>query len=463
MTALPEKFKARMKQQLGSEYEAFIASYCEPPVRGIRVNTLKVSVEKLRELIPWRTEPSPTLAEGLILAEEAEHIGSEPYHIAGLYYMQEPSAMSVIEAAMIEPGMKVLDLCAAPGGKSGGILSRLMGKGLLVSNEIVPNRARELAGNLERLGAVNAAVTCAHPDAVAGALPRFFDRVVVDAPCSGEGMFRKDPTAVAEWSEEHVLSCAARQKAILESAAKCVAPGGRLIYSTCTFSIDENEGVIEAFLKRHSEFELEMTRRLYPHTVRGEGHFAARLILTGESVGAADEKPNDGKQKRRPTDGAGFCPLARDREARAALDEFFGSVLSCPAPEPSMLFLCGKQNPRLLYCPFDIPEGLKKLPVLMPGLEIGTLTSGFKKTLLRPSHSFFMAAHGFPYRRSIDLEPKSGELRAFLAGETIGCSIPLSEGQYLPVTVSGYPVGFGKCVDGVLKNHLPKGLKVTIR
>lgn len=260
-----------------AEYERFIACYSDAPIRAMRINTLKISKERFLDLCPWRTKQSELLNEGLILTENPEHIGTHPYHIAGLFYMQEPSAMSVVEAAEIAPGMRVLDLCAAPGGKSGGIAARLCGRGILVSNEIIPNRAKLLARNLERLGIVNAVVTSAHPDAVAEALPQYFDRVVVDAPCSGEGMFRKDPTAIAEWSPEHVSACAKRQQQILESACRCVAPGGKLIYSTCTFSREENEDVIEEFCRMHPEFTVEMQHRLYPHTCCGEGHFAARL------------------------------------------------------------------------------------------------------------------------------------------------------------------------------------------
>lgn len=276
---LPHAFIKRMRTdfETTAEYERFIACYSDAPVRAMRINTLKISKERFLDLCPWRTKQSELLNEGLILTENPEHIGTHPYHIAGLFYMQEPSAMSVVEAAEIAPGMRVLDLCAAPGGKSGGIAARLCGRGILVSNEIIPNRAKLLARNLERLGIVNAVVTSAHPDAVAEALPQYFDRVVVDAPCSGEGMFRKDPTAIAEWSPEHVSACAKRQQQILESACRCVAPGGKLIYSTCTFSREENEDVIEDFCRIHPEFTVEMQHRLYPHTCCGEGHFAARL------------------------------------------------------------------------------------------------------------------------------------------------------------------------------------------
>ncbi len=447
---LPLEFKTRMKAMLGDEYEAFISGYGFPAVRGLRVNTLKLTKECFLELSPWRTEQAETLFEGLILTGEAEHIGTHPYHIAGLFYMQEPSAMSVIAEAEIEPGMKVLDLCAAPGGKSGGIAARLEGKGLIVSNEIVPSRARELASNLERLGVVNAAVTCARPDAVADALPGYFDRVIVDAPCSGEGMFRRDPGAIAEWSPEHVASCAARQSAIMESASKLVTPGGKLIYSTCTFSPEENEGVIESFLAEHPEFSPEITKRLYPHRMKGEGHFVARLVRSKDGT---DRVEKTGKRGRGASKPAGMGPA--DAASKTLALELFSALITEPErPLASLL----KNGDRLIYCPFDSPEGLNLLPIVSMGTEVGTLSSGYKKSFVLPSHSFFMAAHGFEYLNTVDLDVVSPELKRFLGGDTL--AIPESLSGFVPVTVGGFPVGFGKAVGGVLKNRLPKGLTV---
>lgn len=444
MTALPEEFKSRMKRLLGGDYDAFIACFDEPPVRGIRVNTLKVSVERFVQICPWSIEPAPTLREGLILTGEAEHIGLHPYHAAGLFYAQEPSAMSVIDEAEIESGMRVLDLCAAPGGKSGGIAERLNGSGLLVSNEIVRKRAAQLARNLERLGSVNAVVTCAHPDAIASALPLYFDRVVVDAPCSGEGMFRKDPTAIAEWSAEHVAACAKRQEAILDSAACCVAPAGKLIYSTCTFSEEENEMTIEAFLCRHPDFVLEVSRRLYPHTLRGEGHFVARL----KRVSCGEEAPA-------PTIGKRVFREAAKNEAGAALaymDEVFTGISADTLK--SRLYT---MNERVYYMPEALPEALFSLPVVCPGVEIGELSPA----RFKPSHALFMAAHGFEYRDALDLTLGCAETAAFLRGETV--LLGGDKRGYMPVRVDSFPVGFCKVVDGVAKNHLPKGLVMNWR
>ena len=433
-----------MRSLLGGGYEAFLRCYSEPPVRGLRVNTLKLEKTSFLELCPWKTAQSPTLDEGLILLDDVPHIGSHPYHLAGLFYMQEPSAMSVIEEAEIKPGMRVLDLCAAPGGKSGGIAARLKGSGLLVSNEIAPSRAKQLARNLERLGVVNAAVTNAHPDAVAAALPRFFDRVIVDAPCSGEGMFRKDDTAIAEWSLEHVTSCAARQRAILESAEKCVAPGGKLIYSTCTFSTEENEGVTESFLACHPDFMLKSSHRLYPHTSAGEGHFVA--VLERASVeGSADAPSNQRVQRARQNKLR--QPTSLESEAAKAF--FTSSLASYPCC--STLFVVGE---RLLYCPFEIPDALFSLPLLSLGVVVGE----FSKSRLKPSHSFFMAAHGFEYARVFSFDPESPALARFLHGEAIPVDSEAGSGAFCPVAVATFPIGFGKISDGLIKNHIPKGL-----
>ncbi len=439
---LPEAFKARMKTQLGEEYDTFIEEYALPPVRGLRINTLKISKEDFFKLCPWSIEQASTLNEGFILTEDVPHIGSDPYHIAGLFYIQEPSAMSIIEHSEILPGMKILDLCAAPGGKSCGIASRLEGCGLLVSNEIIPSRAKLLAQNLERSGVVNAVVTNAHPDTVAEALPGYFDRVLVDAPCSGEGMFRKDEQAIKEWSADHVAACAVRQKAILNSAAACVSPGGNLIYSTCTFSYEENEAVIEAFLAEHSDFGLEFTKRYYPHTCCGEGHFAARLF-----------KLSNSNPKSIPR-----FKLDVDKKSSNILQEFIASTLDSKL-DPGA-FHMNPRSKRIFYAPMSLPESLNKLNAMSIGVEVGTMING----RLKPSHALFMAMNTrndsiLKAKNQIDLAYASQEIRRFLSGNTLDISSELR--GYTLVTVDGFPIGFGKAVDGVLKNHLPKGLNIA--
>lgn len=457
---LPKAFLERMRTEPDFDYEAFISQYALPPIRGLRVNTLKLSVEEFRLLCPWKTKPADTITEGFILNESIEHIGSDPYHAAGLFYMQEPSAMSVAANSDIAPGMKVLDLCAAPGGKSGGIAARLSGKGLLISNEPILSRAKLLVQNLERLGVMNAAVTNVYPNVISKLLPRFFDRVLVDAPCSGEGMFRKDVRAIAEWSPEHVISCAVRQKAILNSAAECVAPKGKLIYSTCTFSHEENEGVIDEFLSAHPEFELESIQKYYPHTCCGEGHFIAKLAFSGDTA------PNAVRL---------FVPEI-DKKSFSITSAFLGDTFNlahcsddagldndsipCSDFVPDIVSIhLDTRSGRVFYLPMELPKAITELNCLSMGVEIGTLMKG----RLKPSHGLFMAegaknALRFMAKKHIEFEYDSAEIKRFLSGNTIPINNTLC--GYMPVTVNGFPIGFGKAVDGTLKNHLPKGLHI---
>ena len=420
-----------MKGMLGEQYDAFIAEYDKPPVRGLRANLLKVTPDRLQKICPFEMDKADTLEEGFVLRSEVQSIGNHPYHMAGLFYMQEPSAMAAIEAVEAGPGMKILDLCAAPGGKSGGIAARMQGEGLLVSNEIVPNRAKTLAFTMERLGVCNAVVTSAHPDALCGALKEYFDRVVVDAPCSGEGMFRKDDTAIAEWSSEHVTACAQRQQAILESAYTALAPGGKLVYSTCTFSPEENEQTVEAFIKAHPDMAVELMHRLYPHTCTGEGHFIARLVKRGYG----EELQRDMKLE-----------LCRDKEYSAFIKETFD--------EPPKGEACRLKDGRIIILRTPLPEGLANIRMLSAGVYAGDIQRG----RFIPAHSLFMAEHGGKYRNTLSLPADSPELDAYLRGNTV--SVNDSMKGYAAVLADGYPIGFGKAVDGTMKNHLPKGLRI---
>ena len=277
MNQLPEAFLTRMRRQLGAEFEAYMAAMAQPPRRGGRVNGLKLSPEALFAIRP---EFVPVGNEQFLLPEGTAP-GKDPLHCAGAYYIQELSAQMPVSLLDVEPGMAVLDLCAAPGGKSAQLGQALQGQGLLVSNEIVPGRAQILCGNLERMGIENALITSMEPEALCSSTGPVFDRVLVDAPCAGEGMFRKDPQAAAEWSPEHVRSCARRQRSILMSAQKALKPGGMLVYSTCSFSPEENEETMEWFLSACPDFTLEQCRTLYPHNSLGEGQFAALLRRQG--------------------------------------------------------------------------------------------------------------------------------------------------------------------------------------
>ena len=281
---LPEAFLNRMKKQLGDEYPQFMESLERPRAVALRFNPLKGQ----QPALPFVGEPVPWEPMGFYYDPMARP-GLHPYHEAGVYYLQEASAMAPVALLQPQPGEWVCDLCAAPGGKSTQIAGAMGKEGLLLCNEINPKRARILSRNIERMGIGNALVTNEHPEKLAQRLEGCFDRVLVDAPCSGEGMFRKEEAAVTDWSEETVAMCANRQQEILRSAARLLRPGGRLVYSTCTFAPEENEGVVQQFLAEHEEFVPETvdapwfaqgengTMRMWPHKLFGEGHFAAVL------------------------------------------------------------------------------------------------------------------------------------------------------------------------------------------
>lgn len=459
MRGLPETFAARMVNLLGDEAEAFFKSYGEPRASALRVNSLKISVNEFRALSPFELEPVAWSPEGFYYAEE-ETPGKHVFHTAGLYYIQEPSAMAIAPALAPRPGERVLDLCAAPGGKATHLASLMEGKGLLVANEMIPNRARILAGNIERLGVRNAVIFNETPAKLATAFPGWFDRILVDAPCSGEGMFRKDPAAREEWSPENVTSCAARQLDILQEAARMLRPGGKLVYSTCTFSPDENEAVLDEFLKRHPEFnllpfpnahlfsagrpewgkgraDLTLAVRLWPHRLRGEGHFAALLEKT------------DGTESQ-------LAPLRVKAPSEAvslyrdfARDNLAGGFPQADWPQDGRFLVQGEH---LYLLPANLPA-LKGLKWVRPGLHLGEL----KKNRFEPSHTLAMALKGANAVRKIRLQPDDPRVRRYLRGETF--SLEQSDGWTL-VCVLDYPLGWGKAVNRTLKNHYPKGLRL---
>ena len=299
-------FLERMKSLLGGEFDAWLKIYNSDDVfRGLRVNTLKCSADKLREHIGFELRQTPFCLEGFYIPSDISGIGNLPLHHAGAFYVQEPSATSAVTMLGVEKGDKVLDLCAAPGGKSTQIASALGGEGLLWSNEIVRNRAIILLSNIERMGVKNAVVSNCRPDILCDKLTGYFDKVLVDAPCSGEGMFRKN-SAAEEWSAEHVKSCADRQLKILNSAKRALKQNGVMVYSTCTFSREENEGVVEEFLKQNPDFEIEdsgvsfgrptldYARRIFPMD-GGEGHFAVRLRKNGAEMSVPEVRNNPSK------------------------------------------------------------------------------------------------------------------------------------------------------------------------
>ena len=285
MMNLPIEFEKKMKAFLGNEWDDFLYSYDNNRFQALRFNTLKVqsTEERMRilKVLGISSDKKVSWADEAYYFDENVRPGKHPYHEMGLYYIQEPSAMSAAALLAPKPGMRVLDLCAAPGGKSTQLATYLGDSGLLVSNEINTQRSRILSQNIERMGIKNAIVTNEDSFVLASHFPGFFNAIQVDAPCSGEGMFRKLPEAIEQWSMENVAICAARQKEILDNAAVMLKPGGVIVYSTCTFSKEENEDVIEYFLERHPDFTLEEMERFWPHKVDGEGHFVAKLVRRG--------------------------------------------------------------------------------------------------------------------------------------------------------------------------------------
>ncbi|ARU63918.1 hypothetical protein CBW65_14510 [Tumebacillus avium] len=453
-TFYPEAFLTRMQELLGDEYAAFRETLDRPSVQGLRVNTLKTSAEQLLQLAPFHLEPVPWVPGGFYF-QAPERPGKHPYHAAGVYYIQEPSAMSVAEALQPERGDRVLDLCAAPGGKSTHLAALLQGTGLLVTNEPHPQRAKILSENIERFGVRNALVTNEMPDRLAERFPAFFDKILVDAPCSGEGMFRKDPDACGEWSPGHVTACAVRQLDILDSAAKMLRAGGTLVYSTCTFAPDENEGLIEAFLQKYEEFEvleihtfdhfapgrpewaaagraeLEKTARLWPHRLRGEGHYVAHLRKT-------DGEPAPRRKEVKP--------VKIPPEALKSHRQFAEEALTTTPEGEFLLF-----GDNLYLVPSGLPD-LKGLKVVRPGWHLGTL----KKNRFEPSHALALGLHPDEIRHTVPLTADSPATLQYLRGETVTAD---SAKGWVVLTVDGFPLGWGKQSGGVVKNHYPKGLR----
>ena len=432
MTELPKGFLQRMAEELGDEFPAFLSAMNDAPTRGLRINPMKHATlidQQELSVIPW--EP-----DGRYITLDSP-AGLHPLHEAGAWYLQEPGAMLPVAVLDPRPGERVLDLCAAPGGKSTQIACRMAGKGTLVCNEPVAKRAQILSRNIERMGIPNAIVISAMPQQLSARWAESFDAVLVDAPCSGEGMFRRDLETRAEWSPEASAGCARRQLEILEHAASMVRPGGRLVYSTCTFSRTENDEVVKAFLSAHTDYSLRAFHlpgadgptgmlTVYPHRMRGEGQFAALMVRKGDAAlpvwSGALPAPAPSQQKL----------LAAFARANNLPARCFGRTLILPPP--------------------DIPD-LRGLQVLRLGVHLGETTD----KLFLPDHAWAMSwmSPALP-RIPVDLD---GALR-YQAGETLPCEA--SKGYVLPV-LEGIPLGFGKVSGGILKNHYPKGLRRAYR
>ena len=427
---LPQEFLNRIEKQLGEEYPAFLESLERPRAVAMRFNPLKGEIPELPFVgatVPW--EPM-----GYYYDPEVRP-GLHPYHEAGVYYLQEASAMSAVALLDPQPGEKICDLCAAPGGKTTQIAGRMAGEGFLLCNEINPKRAKILGRNIERMGVANALVTNEHPQNLANKYQGFFDRVLIDAPCSGEGMFRKEEAAVTDWSQEAVEMCARRQAEILHSGAQLLKPGGRLVYSTCTFSPEENELTVENFLANHPEFTRETVEapwftpagegafRLWPHKLLGEGHFAAVL------------RKNGGEE--------GEIPLISGEKLPKEWDNFAKELkIKLPAGK-AVLF-----GNSLYWVPAQMPD-IRRIKVVRPGLELGEV----KKNRFEPAHALALWLHECENIQNFPAD--SQEIRSFMEGQVI----PGSCKGWCLITAGGYSLGWGKGDGNWIKNHYPKGLR----
>ena len=427
---LPEAFLKRMESQLGHEYGAYLASLERPRAVALRFNPLKGD----RPDLPFVGEEVPWEPQGYYY-DPGSRPGLHVYHEAGVYYLQEASAMAPVALLSPQPGENVLDLCAAPGGKSTQIAGRMEGTGFLLCNEYSPKRAKILSRNIERMSISNALVTNETPENLASRFPGFFDRVLVDAPCSGEGMFRKEEAAVADWSQDTVEMCARRQAQILDCAAQLVRPGGRLVYSTCTFAPEEDEDTVAAFLKRHPEFAAETVDgpwftpgengsfRMWPHKLLGEGHFAAVLKKTS---GETEE-----------------IPLEKGEALPKAWVDFAKELGIALPPGKAVLF-----GQSLFWAPANMPS-LRRLKVLRPGLELGTV----KKDRFEPAHALALWLRTCKSEESYP--PESPEMAAYLHGDVV----PSQKKGWCLVKAGSYSIGWGKGDGRCLKNHYPKGLR----
>lgn len=457
MPILPTDYVQQIAGLLGSEADAFIASYEEPRAYGLRFNPHKLTADdpfKVRLTSLFNLSPVPWCAEGRYYDPDSRP-GRHPYHAAGLYYIQEPSAMISVELLDPQPGEIILDLAAAPGGKTTQIAGKMMGHGLLIANEIHPARAKILSENVERMGICNTVVTQAGPGDLSSRFAGCFDRIMLDAPCSGEGMFRKEPDAIQEWSPANVEACAARQRSILPHAAAMLKPGGRMVYSTCTFNTVENEQTIAAFLAEHPDFTLILEERIWPHRELGEGHYAALLQKNGDSPERTDRQPVSIDSARGRKAGS-HKTAAGDKAAFQAFASFAEEFIpGFRLPEEGMPLLFGDALywlPQPAGSPLTA-DAFRGLRVPRAGLQLGNVLKG----RFEPSHALAMATKSEEALTVADYPADSSEVAAYLRGETVPAAVGI-KGWGL-MTVDGHPLGWFKASDGQQKNRLPKGLR----
>jgi NOL1/NOP2/sun family putative RNA methylase len=478
---LPQAFVDKMKDLLADQFPAFIASYAEQRYYGLRINTLKASADRFEMITPFDLKAIPWVREGFYY-EDGVRPGKHPYYNAGLYYIQEPSAMAPVEFMDIQPGDKVLDLCAAPGGKSTQIAAKLHHSGILVVNDNHNDRIKALVKNLELFGVRNAVVLNELPHRLTGAFKCYFDKILVDAPCSGEGMFRKEEEMAKQWDIHSPDKYAEMQREILKQAAQMLAPGGRLVYSTCTFSPEENECIIAEFIQTHADFmvvpidtgelrftagrsdwvreafannkaisdealnAVEGTVRLWPHVIKGEGHFIAALERRKEANEAINE--NDDKTT--------FASPSKDL---SAWSQFLQDQLTTELSGVEVMY-----GEHLYLMPQGVPR-LDGIKVVKPGWYIGAI----RKNRFEPAHALAMGLHSEDAVRSLQLDSNSNEAIRYLKGETLiieeqrihrQLTESTSKGLCL-VCIDGFPVGWAKWQDGMLKNEYPAGWRWT--
>lgn len=439
-----------MKELLKKEYDNFISCYNNPCFKGILLNTLKINKEDFKKLFKIKIEKSNFSNNNYYLKEQIESLGKHPLHHAGAFYCQEPSASSAVTVLDPQPGENILDLCAAPGGKSTQIALCLNGKGLLWSNEVNRNRAKVLLSNIERMGIRNAAVSSCYPEILCEKLSGFFDRVLVDAPCSGEGMFRKNPLAIEQWSADNVKLCARQQLSILNEASKALKENGVLVYSTCTFSKEENEYTIYKFLKGNGDFVLEEIKcdfgrkalklnedphidtskalRIFPQD-GGEGHFVAKLRKTSSN-----------------RNNVRLYNYKNSRNNKIGYD-YFKRVFNC-----DVYGNIEKISDSFIILPQGLPD-MTHLNILRAGVLLARCTPSF----IEPAHAAFMASALDELLFKINFSSESDEILAYLKGEEI--NVLNSFKGYVGVCVDGIPTGYAKAVNGRLKNKYPKGLR----
>ncbi len=453
---LPETFVSKMKRLLGSDYENYEKCFDLPRHYGLRVNTAKISVDEFLKIAPWPLRPVPWIENGFYYDGDVYQPARHPYYFAGLYYLQEPSAMTPANRLPIDPGDRVLDVCAAPGGKATELGARLNGTGVLAANDLSSSRAKGLLKNLELFGIGNVLVLCEEPGKLVPCFQEYFDKILIDAPCSGEGMFRKDKKMIRAWEEHGPEYFSRIQKSIITQAARMLAPGGMLLYSTCTFDPEENEKTIEYLLQEYPEFQicdlrpyagfspgipeetngknpdLSRTVRIFPHRMEGEGHYLALLKKGGE-------------QSRRPESvrtGKGKGKLPEE------LTEFF-SLISREFDPARVEIRSGK----VYYMPEGLPS-MKGIRFLRTGLLLGEL----KKNRFEPSQALAMNLKKAEYSYALDFSVRDDRVVKYLKGETLDVEdlvSPKEKGWYL-VCVDGYPLGFGKLANQTLKNkYLP--------